>query len=171
MAGTTGTPGAGGGPSPSVAAAAPAAGEAGPPESLLQTLQSIWKDLPGLVSDRVEILSLELRRAGLALVQLVMLVVAVAILGVTAWLVLWAGVVALLVAAGLHLGWALLIVVALNVGAIVLALGRVRSLLPRLKLPATRRHLTLSPSPRTDPPEPPPHDRPDFNPAGQPAAR
>jgi hypothetical protein len=153
-------------PPPGTATAA-----AGQPETLMQTLQSLWQDLPGLVSDRVELLSLELKRAGQALVQVVMLVVAVAILGVTAWLVLWAGVVAGLLATGLHLVWALLIVLAVNLVVMALAVTRVRSLLPRLKLPASRRHLTLSPSTRPTPPEASAHDSPDFSPAGQPAAR
>ena len=175
--GTPGTPGSrGAGDDASSPAAASSANTAAPadaakPESLLQTLQALWKDLPGLVSDRVEILSLELRRATLALVQVVMLIVAVAILGVTAWLVLWAGVVALMLAAGLHLAWALLIVLAVNLLAIVIATSRVRALLPSLSLSATRRHLRLSPSPEPASSEPHPHDRPDLSPAGQPAAR
>jgi hypothetical protein len=113
---------------------------------MLQSLQALWRDVPGLVSDRVEILSLELQRAGLALLQIVMLVVVLAILGVTAWLVLWVGIVAGLVALGLHLGLALGLALLLNVGAAALAASRVAGLVHQLGLPATRRHLTLSPS-------------------------
>jgi len=58
---------------------------------LLSTLQEVWQELPGLISDRVELLSLELRRAGITLAQVVVLVLAAAILAVTAWLVLWGG--------------------------------------------------------------------------------
>ncbi|WP_235532007.1 phage holin family protein [Pelomonas sp. Root1237] len=118
------------------------------PAPLLEQLQSLWRELPGLVSDRVELLSLELQRAVQALAQIVALMVAVAILGVTVWLVLWAGVIRLLVAAGLPLEVALLLAIAVNGLAIVLALQRVRSLLPRLRLPATRRHLMLAPDPQ-----------------------
>lgn len=189
MASTATAPGTPGEPPAGAASSGPAADrgadpsgaarESGPPPPWLHTLQSLWRDLPGLVSDRVELLSLELRRAGLALVQMVMLVVAVAILGVTAWLVLWAGVVALLMALGLHVGWALLIVLAINLGAIVLAALRVRALLPRMNLSATRRHLVPGPpaSSSSTPSSERAHDdrhqhRPaDFGTAGQPAAR
>lgn len=152
--------------------AEPAPGTPGPGdrggagESFMQTLGALWRDLPGLVSDRVELLSLELQRAARALAQIVALVVAVAILGVTAWLVLWAGIVGAMVAAGLALHWALLAALLLNAVALWLAVMRLLKLLPLLRLPATRRHLTISPSPqpRTDEPT----DRP-F--AGQPASR
>ena len=123
-----------------------AAGEA--PESLLQTLKSLARELPALVSDRVDLLSLELRRAGRALLQIVILMVAGAILGITAWLVLWSAIVAALAAAGMPLWLALLLAVAINVGAAAAALLRVRKLLPSLGLPATRRHLMVSPSPQ-----------------------
>lgn len=139
-----------------------------PAEGLLDTLSAIWRDLPGLVSDRVELLSLELQRAARALVQIVVLVVAAAILGVTAWLLLWAGIVGALVAAGLALHWALLAAVMLNLVAVALAAQRLKRLVPLLRLPATRRHLTLSPS--TAPAR---HERHDEHgaAAGQPAAR
>lgn len=130
-------------------------------ESLLDTLKGLWQELPGLVSDRVEILSLELNRAGLALAQIAVLVVAATILGVTAWLVLWGMAVALLVMAGLHWLAALGLALVANVLAAAWAVARARKLLPSLKLPATRRHLMISPSTRPPPvpPVPPPrHD-------------
>ena len=74
----------------------------------------------------------------------------------------------LLVAAGLALPWALLAAVALNLVAVVLAAQRLKRLVPLLRLPATRRHLTISPS--TAPAR---HERHDEHgpAAGQPAAR
>ena len=91
---------------------------------------------------------------------------------------LWAGIVATLIAFGVPLPWALLIALAANLLAAWFAVARVRALLPQLSLPATRRHLTLSPSPHRAPPpaDPPPQPRPghdpnDFPPATQPAAR
>lgn len=139
-----------------------ARGEAG--EGWFESLQALLKDLPGLVGDRVELLSLELQRAGRALAQIVALVVAAAILGVTAWLVLWAGLVGVMVAAGLSLALALVVAFVLNLLAVWLALRRLKRLLPLLKLPATRRHLTLSPSTARK-------DHEDSPLAGQPAAR
>ena len=116
------------------------------PESMLQSLQSIARELPALISDRVDLLSLELQRAGRALAQIVALIVAGAILGITAWLVLWAAIVAGLAALGMPLAAALLLAVLLNLGAAAWALMRVRKLVPSLGLPATRRHLMVSPS-------------------------
>ncbi len=134
------------------------------PDSWISLLKGLWRELPGLVSDRVELLSLELQRAGMALVQITVLVVAAAILGVTAWLVLWVAVVAVLVMAGLHWLLALALVLVANLVATWLAVSRVRKLLPTLKLPATRRHLMPSPSsqPTPEPPfAPPRHEPPD----------
>jgi Putative Actinobacterial Holin-X, holin superfamily III len=111
-------------------------------------------DLPGLVSDRVHLLSLELRRAGLALAQIVALVVAIGVLAVTVWIGLWVGIAAALLAWGLGLGWVLAIVTGLNLGAVATALRRVRQLAPLLALPATARRLTL-PAPQAQAPVPP----------------
>lgn len=138
-----------------------------PAASLTDQLQALWRELPGLFSDRVELLSLELQRAMQALAQIVVLIVAVAVLGVTAWLVLWAVLIQLLVAAGLPMLASLLLAIAINVVAILVALQRVRRLLPQLKLPATRRHLMISPDP-----EPPTQESPDErSAAGQPVTR
>lgn len=117
---------------------------------LLAMLQSVWRDLPGLVGDRIDLLSLELQRAGRALAQIVALLVAAAILGVTAWLALWAGIGVGLVELGLHWLLALLLVLLLNGAVAALALARLRRLLPLLRLPATRRHLV--PGQGGDPP-------------------
>lgn len=144
-------------PSPADAAPIPPA-----QESLLDSLKGIWQELPGLVSDRVELLSLELNRAGLALAQIAVLVVAAAILGVTAWLALWGMAVALLVMVGLPWLAALGLALVANLLAAWWAVSRARSLLPSLKLPATRRHMMISPStkPPPVPPVPPPRHEP-----------
>ncbi len=113
---------------------------------MFDALTGLVRELPHLVSDRIELLSLELTRAGLALAKMLVLLVAAAILGVTAWFALWSGVVVGLVQAGLHWAWALLIVLLLNLGAAGLALLRLRKLLPVLSLPGTRRHLSFKPS-------------------------
>lgn len=132
--------------------ATPAAGDqppAGPgdagPASMLRMVQDIWRDIPGLLSDRVELLTLELKRAGMALVRLVMLVVAIAVFSVTAWLLLWGGIVAALVQAGLPLAAVLFAALAVNLLGLWLAVSRARFLLPRLSLPASRRHLMIGP--------------------------
>lgn len=138
-------------------APAPTAADPLLPAGWLDALQSIWQDLPGLVGDRVELLSLELQRAGQALAQIVALLVAAAILGVTAWLALWAGIAVGMVELGLHWALALSVVLALNAGVAWLATSRLRRLLPLLRLPATRRHLTPGlPTSPNHPPAPPP---------------
>ncbi len=128
---------------------------AAPPASLLQSLQAVWRELPGLIGDRVDLLALEMQRAGMALMQIVALVVVAAILSVTAWLALWGVAVGLLMALGLHWSLALLAVLLVNVGAAWWAVARVRTLVPALRLPATRRHLMPGPSPQpSQEPEP-----------------
>ena len=114
------------------------------PPSWLATLQDLARELPGLVSDRVELLSLELHRAGLALAQIVALIVAAAILGVTAWLALFGAAVGAMVAAGLPWAGALAIVMLVNLALGWAAVARARTLAPLLRLPATQRHLTLA---------------------------
>jgi hypothetical protein len=162
----TGTPVAGDAP-PS------AASEAGL-DSMLHVVQDIWREIPGLLSDRVELLTLELKRAGLALARVVMLVVATVVFAVTAWLLLWGCIVAALVQVGLPFPAVLFAALVFNLLATWLAVARARALLPRLSLPATRRHLMLG---HSNPPDstaarPAPHEHPDpFNPASQPAAR
>lgn len=121
---------------------APAAGEA----SVLELVLSLWADLPGLLSDRVRLLALELKRAGLALAVMVALVIGAAVLVATAWLALWAGIAAALIEAGLAWGWAFLIVLMLNLAGAAFALLRAKSLAHLLTLPATMRRLTVAPA-------------------------
>ena len=127
--------------------AAPPRPDAAPPPrepSLLAQWQALWRELPGLLNDRVELLALELQRARSVLVQALALTIVAAILGVTAWLLLWAVAVLGMVLAGLAPLAALLV----NAAAAAWAVARVRRLLPLVQLPATRRHLTVGkPSP------------------------
>jgi Putative Actinobacterial Holin-X, holin superfamily III len=116
-------------------------------EKLLDSLQGLWNDARGALSDRVELFSVELGSAVRAGGQILMLVVAAAVVGVTAWLAAWGVVTGVLIALGAPWWGALLIVLFVNLGAALFALSRARKLLPRLSLPATRRHLTLAPAP------------------------
>lgn len=129
----------------------PGGGEAPPPATLLDALWGVFAELPGLVSDRVRLLSLELRRAGQALARIVGLLVAAAILGATAWMALWGAVAGGLSALGMHWALALLAVLLINLAGAALVVARMRDLAGRLRLPATLRHLT----PRPEPPSPP----------------
>lgn len=113
-------------------------------DSLLDNVKQLLRELPGLVSDRVQLLALELKRSGLALAQMVGLVVAAGVLLCTAWLALWTGIGIALVQAGLAWGWTLMLILLLNLGAAWLAVQRALTLARFLALPATLRRLTLS---------------------------
>lgn len=112
-------------------------------QSLSARVRLLLHELPGLLGDRVELFTLELQRAGDALARIVALVVAATILGMTMWLVLWVALVAALMAAGLALGGALLVAFVLNALPAWWVVRRIRRLLPRVSLPATRRHLSF----------------------------
>ena len=111
--------------------------------SLLGLVQDLLHEVPGLISDRVELLALELGRAGAALAKIAALTLAAAILGITAWAALWVGVVMGLLALDWHWAVALGVVILVNAAAVAWALVQVKHLAGLLRLPATRRHLTL----------------------------
>lgn len=112
--------------------------------SLRSVLRRLWKELPGLVDDRVDLLLLELKRAGGAAVQMLMLGMAAALFALAAWTACWIGIALGLVALGLHWGWAVVLVVLFNAAAAALALQRVLKLVPLLEMPASRRHFRLA---------------------------
>jgi hypothetical protein len=114
--------------------------------SLPKLAAALLNDLPGLLTDRIRLLSLEMRRAMSALAQIVVLGLLAAILCATAWVGLWAGITAALVEAGLGWPWACALVVFLNLAAAVWAGLRAIALAPLLALPATLRRLSDSDS-------------------------
>ena len=125
-------------------------------ESLPKANGALFADLPGLLSDRVHLLSLELRRASNALGQMVALGLLAAILFATAWITLWIGLAEAFLALGLKWPWIVLLVLFVNLSAAVWALLRVKALAPLLALPATLRRLTDSEAfQRQDESEPP----------------
>ena len=125
---------------------APTPPEATPDEvvSLPKAVGALFADLPGLLTDRVHLLSLELRRASNALGQMVALGLLAAILFATAWITLWVGLAAAFLAVGLAWPWIVLLVLFINLAAAIWALMRVKALAPLLALPATLRRLTDS---------------------------
>jgi hypothetical protein len=112
--------------------------------SLPQAIGALFADLPGVLTDRVHLLSLELRRASNALGQMVALGLLAAILFATAWTALWVGLALAFVAVGLAWPWIVLLVLFVNLSAAVWAILRVKALAPLLALPATLRRLTDS---------------------------
>lgn len=108
-----------------------------------RSLRGLVQALPGLFTDRLELLALELSRAGHGIVRIVALVLLAAILAVTAWLALWSCIALALVALGLSWPLSMLVLLLVNVTLALAALVRVRSLVATLGLPATRRHLVF----------------------------
>ena len=125
---------------------APTPPEASPDafESLPKAIGALFADLPGLLTDRVRLLSLELQRASNALGQMVALGLLAAILVATAWLALWVGLAAGCIALGLAWPWVVLLVLFVNLSAAAWAMLRIKALAPLLALPATLRRLTDS---------------------------
>ena len=120
-------------------------------ESLPKAIGALFADLPGLLTDRVHLLSLELRRASNALGQMVALGLLAAILFATAWTALWIGLAMAFLAVGLAWPWIVLLVLSINLAAGIWALMRAKALAPLLALPATLRRLTDSDAPRREP--------------------
>lgn len=134
----------------------PAADGAG--ATLFDRLRALLDELPGLFNDRVDLLSLELRSAGLALALMLLWTAVAAILGVTAWLGIWGAIGAALIIYGWPWPAVVAGIVILNLIAAVLAIWRARSLAPRLGLPLTRRHLRFGAQETDVPPSVPAAD-------------
>ena len=113
-------------------------------ESLPKAIGALFADLPGLLTDRVRLLSLELQRASNALGQMVALGLLAAILFATAWITLWVGLAEAFLAVGLKWPWIVLLVLFVNLSAAIWAVLRVKALAPLLALPATLRRLSDS---------------------------
>ena len=110
-------------------------------QSFFGTLSALVGNLPGLFSDRVDLLSLELQRAGLTLALMLLWGVTAAMLLLAAWLGIWGAVAAMAVQSGLRWEWAAFAVVLINALAAWAAIGMARRMAPKLSLPLTRRHL------------------------------
>lgn len=132
-----------------------------PRPSIIQLITSVFQEIPGLVSDHVHLVALELQRARQSLVKMVVLTLAAAILVATAWLALWSLIVVLLTALGAPWYAALMLVLVINLVAGWIAVRQARGLVDDLTLPATVRRLTFSPSTR---PEAPPRTPTAANP-------
>lgn len=93
-----------------------------------------------MVSGRLSLLALELRRAQHGLVSLVILGVVAAIAGATAWIALWALIAALAVhLLGLSWPWAFAGVLVFNLLVLLWVVAAMKALTPLLSLPASRR--------------------------------
>ena len=113
--------------------------------SALTALHALLCDLPHLLSTRLTLLSLELKRAMRTLALLMGLVLAAGVLAATAWIALWIGISHALVSAGVPLPVTIFLVLLLNASAAIAVLLWARSLTHLLALPATMRQLTVRP--------------------------
>lgn len=149
-------------------------GTAEPATSIGQTLMALLRDLPGLISDRVHLLALELRRARQSFVHMAIMVVVAAILAATAWVAFWALVAVVVVAMGVPWYGVFALIVVLNCLGGWFAIRRAQALVEDLTLPATVRRLTIAPSPTPDSASPtidPTHDLASPPPPANPLAR
>jgi hypothetical protein len=110
-------------------------------DGLADQWRTAWEGLRGSLHERLQLLTLEARLAGLALVQLIFYAVVAGVLVVTAWLALNAGVVAGLVNAGLHWAVGLAIGIVLNLAVAVLLVRSMAGLVHRMDFEATLRRL------------------------------
>jgi uncharacterized membrane protein YqjE len=125
-------------------------------DGVLDSARSLWRDFTALARDQLELALLETQRAGKSAVNMLIYALGATMLLVTAWLGVLAAIVIGLAELGLHAGFGVLIVVALNlVGAYVLY-RMIRSSSEDLGFPATRRSLrnqSLPSNPSTPSPE------------------
>lgn len=113
-----------------------------PPEAALgfgDAVRMLWDDARGALADRVRLVLLELRLAGVTLVQLVIYAVIVAVLVVTAWLALVGGLVAGFMSAGVHWAVALGVAIAVNLGVAAWLVFSMLRMVERIGLPASLR--------------------------------
>lgn len=105
-------------------------------------LRGLLTALGGMVSDRVLLLSLELRLAGRALGVIVALAIAASVAALTAWLGLWLAIGAWIVARYDNHAIAALVVILANGVLAAVCIAKARRLVKLLTLPATMRALT-----------------------------
>lgn len=109
--------------------------------SVIDVAQAVLAEWVSTLRGRVELASLELRRAGMALMQILMLAIVAGLLVWSAWLALMVGVYLAGLAGGLHWAVALLIVIGLNL-ALAVGLWRwAQKQVVYLTFPATMRAL------------------------------
>ncbi len=106
---------------------------------------ALWDDLRGALTERVELLTLEVRLAGLTLIQLVIYAVIVAVLVVTAWLGLMSGAVVAFMSWGLHWSMALGLGIAINLVVAAWLVRTMMRMIERVGLPASLRRVNQRP--------------------------
>jgi len=109
--------------------------------SVLEGVKSLGSSLTGLAHDHLRIIALETRLAGESLVNMIAASVALAVLVVSAWLMLVAIGVMVLVNGGMGIVVAMLMAVAVNLAIAFMLFRLVRDTSRHLGFPATIRSL------------------------------
>lgn len=110
-------------------------------ESLVETAFALWRAVAGLIGDTIKLAALETRIAALSLSTIVGLALGIALLVVTAWLLLIAALAVWLVRMGLGWELALIGIAILNILLSVWAWRSIVHLSRNLLFSVTRRQL------------------------------
>ena len=113
---------------------------------LAHTAGAILDELPGAVSDRVQLLVLEARQAGRAAARFLVVVVVGCLLFATAWITACGAIGYAAIERGADWRWAAVTIIVANVLAAIAVIPVARGFLHRIALPATVRRLTVSPT-------------------------
>jgi len=105
-------------------------------------VKSLGNSLRGLAHDHVRIITLEARQAGESLVNMIAASVVLAVLVVSAWLILVAAGVIVLVGNGVGMIFAMILAAALNLAVAFVLYRSIRELSQNLGFPATIRSLS-----------------------------
>ncbi|MDB5800829.1 MAG: hypothetical protein JWL63_1768 [Rhodocyclales bacterium] len=116
-------------------------GASSEPPGVFDSVKSLGGSLYGLAHDHLRIISLETRLAGESLVNMIAAGVVLAVLVVSAWLMLVAIGVMLLVDSGVVIIAALLLAAAVNLGIAFVLFRAIRNMSHHLGFPATIRSL------------------------------
>ncbi len=120
----------------------PSASEAPPkPAGLIDDVKSLWRDLAGLLHDRLELAALETKFAAQNLVDMIATGVMVGVLLVSAWLGLLGAMVLWLIHLGLMASIAMLLGVLVNLALAALLYRSILRQSQNLGWPATLRSL------------------------------
>ena len=112
---------------------------------LRELVIALLHDISGMLSDRVQLAALELRRARQVLIRMVAFALVAAIVAATAWATFWGMLVAIAIRLGMPWYGALAFVLLLNCVAAWVAFRKAWELAAYLALPATMRRLTIAP--------------------------
>lgn len=124
-------------------------GDAEPPPGVIEELAGVFASVRTVLANFLDLLSLEARRAGLALMWMAVCAMVAAVCIVSAWLGLMAALVICAVSQGYSPLVAVLVVALMNAAVAGALIYRVVSMSHDLRFSATRRQLAGNPLPVT----------------------